>query len=187
MESSVLTFVTGSGFSIRRKSEAIAGAVVSGERRNREPSNAGAIELRAWQTVRLHGGRSSAGRASVCGTEGRGFEPRRSPEKVMCAARWGGTHHERIFCSIQRPERVQSRGYIAPLAQRQSNGLLIRRFWVRNPGGAPKKTQVRGHLSGGLFRSWSAGSRALVGMTATNGQITSSLPWASSGAGKPYG
>src|SRR3954454_4901072 len=25
----------------------------------------------------------------------------------------------------------------APLAQRQSNGLLIRRFWVRNPGGAP--------------------------------------------------
>ncbi len=26
----------------------------------------------------------------------------------------------------------------APLAQRQSNGLLIRRFWVRNPGGAPE-------------------------------------------------
>ena len=25
----------------------------------------------------------------------------------------------------------------APLAQRQSNGLLIRRFWVRIPGGAP--------------------------------------------------
>ncbi len=28
-------------------------------------------------------------------------------------------------------------GEIAPLAQRQSNGLLIRRFWVRIPGGAP--------------------------------------------------
>ncbi len=29
----------------------------------------------------------------------------------------------------------------APLAQRQSNGLLIRRFWVRNPGGAPRSTR----------------------------------------------
>src|SRR5262245_25096616 len=26
--------------------------------------------------------------------------------------------------------------HLAPLAQRQSNGLLIRRFWVRIPGGA---------------------------------------------------
>src|SRR4030081_2047987 len=32
----------------------------------------------------------------------------------------------------------------APLAQRQSNGLLIRRFWVRIPGGALEKLQVRG-------------------------------------------
>jgi hypothetical protein len=32
----------------------------------------------------------------------------------------------------------------APLAQRQSNGLLIRRFWVRIPGGAPRKTWWRG-------------------------------------------
>jgi hypothetical protein len=43
----------------------------------------GVIGIRPWQTVRLHGGRSSAGRASVCGTEGRGFEPRRSPGTVM--------------------------------------------------------------------------------------------------------
>ena len=27
--------------------------------------------------------------------------------------------------------------FLAPLAQWQSNGLLIRRFWVRIPGGAP--------------------------------------------------
>src|SRR5206468_9375839 len=29
----------------------------------------------------------------------------------------------------------------APLAQWQSNGLLIRRFWVRIPGGAPPNEQ----------------------------------------------
>src|SRR3954453_1239286 len=29
----------------------------------------------------------------------------------------------------------------APLAQRQSNGLLIRRFWVRNPGGANEEVR----------------------------------------------
>src|SRR5882757_9848181 len=35
----------------------------------------------------------------------------------------------------------------APLAQRQSNGLLIRRFWVRNPGGAPRSTGSDGILT----------------------------------------
>ena len=34
----------------------------------------------------------------------------------------------------------------APLAQRQSNGLLIRRFWVRNPGGAPHREAGQSHI-----------------------------------------
>src|SRR5207302_10777677 len=43
----------------------------------------------------------------------------------------------RGFESPQPPQRLRSNGF-APLAQRQSNGLLIRRFWVRIPGGARK-------------------------------------------------
>jgi hypothetical protein len=35
---------------------------------------------------------------------------------------------------------------IAPLAQWQSNGLLIRRFWVRVPGGALTKDQLSGKI-----------------------------------------
>jgi hypothetical protein len=31
----------------------------------------------------VRGERSSAGRASVCGTEGRGFKPRRSPQQFL--------------------------------------------------------------------------------------------------------
>ena len=34
----------------------------------------------------------------------------------------------------------------APLAQWQSNGLLIRRFWVRIPGGAPVESTLSGLL-----------------------------------------
>ena len=36
----------------------------------------------------------------------------------------------------------------APLAQRQSNGLLIRRFWVQIPGGAPGQTGLRAGVAG---------------------------------------
>ena len=55
--------------------------------------------------------------------------------------------------SPQRLSRLRviprsSRHTKAPLAQWQSNGLLIRRFWVRIPGGARLRTssQVSGHL-----------------------------------------
>ena len=75
----------------------------------------------------LLGGRSSVGRAPVCGTGGRGFEPRRSPQVA------GGGR-----CFVPYTAAAPSRRGDAPLAQRQSNGLLIRRFWVRNPGGAPR-------------------------------------------------
>ena len=45
------------------------------------------------------------------------------------------------------PRELPGGGYYrvpAPLAQRQSNGLLIRRFWVQIPGGALEKVQLRG-------------------------------------------
>ena len=74
------------------------------------------------------GGRSSVGRAPVCGTGGRGFEPRRSPQVA------GGGRRFVPYTAAAPPRRSD-----APLAQRQSNGLLIRRFWVRNPGGAQRE------------------------------------------------
>ncbi len=75
-----------------------------------------------------HGGRSSVGRASGCGPECRGFDSRRSPQcKQLGAVTPAPT--------LRAP--------VAPLAQRQSNGLLIRRFRVRNPGGAPPHEEGR--------------------------------------------
>jgi hypothetical protein len=65
-------------------------------------------------------------RASGCGPEGRGFNSPRSPQpgrRLRCLARGSG-------------ECLGSRLRHAPLAQWQSNGLLIRRFRVRIPGGA---------------------------------------------------
>jgi hypothetical protein len=78
------------------------------------------------------GGRSSVGRAPVCGTGGRGFEPRRSPQVA------GGGRPFVPYTAAAPLWRSD-----APLAQRQSNGLLIRRFWVRNPGGAPGTSGTR--------------------------------------------
>ena len=67
-------------------------------------------------------------RAPVCGTGGRGFETPRSPH---ASAEPGGPSLAAL--------RVRLLFHLAaPLAQRQSNGLLIRRFWVRIPGGAPR-------------------------------------------------
>ena len=92
------------------------------------------------------GGRSSVGRAPVCGTGGRGFEPRRSPQVA------GGG---RPF--VPYTAAAPSRRSDAPLAQRQSNGLLIRRFWVRNPGGAPTNVRYGGIRKGALFCSSAEG------------------------------
>jgi hypothetical protein len=82
------------------------------------------------------GGRSSIGRASGCGPEGRGFDPRRSPQAgALAGKRLANQGGSRLGFVVH-----------APLAQRQSNGLLIRRFWVRIPGGAPLKWLVKGHI-----------------------------------------
>ncbi len=48
------------------------------------------------QSTDSHGGeRSSAGRASVCGTEGRGFKPRRSPQILISIQRPGSASRSR--------------------------------------------------------------------------------------------
>jgi hypothetical protein len=90
----------------------------------------GSVEA-VWQTCSLHGGRSSVGRAPVCGTGCRGFESRRSPQA-------SGPYVVERQCSS-----IHCRSATAPLAQWQSNGLLIRRFWVRVPGGARTNAQPR--------------------------------------------
>ena len=66
---------------------------------------------------------------------GRGFEPRRSPQSSSS----GGTPVPADAARVLASARGD-----APLAQRQSNGLLIRRFWVRNPGGAQRSTRSDG-------------------------------------------
>jgi hypothetical protein len=54
------------------------------------------------------GGRSSAGRASVCGTEGRGFEPRRSPESESRDVHPGGAR----LCDVQHRPAVGADGTV---------------------------------------------------------------------------
>ena len=63
-------------------------------------------------------------RAPGCGPGGRGFKSPRSPQR-----------------SYERSTARASSSTLAaaPLAQRQSNGLLIRRFRVRIPRGAPER------------------------------------------------
>src|SRR3712207_2955250 len=48
---------------------------------------------------------------------------------------------------------------LAPLAQRQSNGLLIRRFWVRIPGGAHQNATVPRPPGRGTLRSLRSGGQ----------------------------
>ena len=67
-------------------------------------------------------------RAPGCDPGGRGFEPRRPPSVLRATA--VRPYHPGNYRRLQ---------FHAPLAQRQSNGLLIRRFWVRIPGGAPRR------------------------------------------------
>ena len=60
-------------------------------------------------------------------------------ERQVVALKAGGSSplaHPNAVGWVRRSMRRTLRPRIAPLAQRQSNGLLIRRFWVRNPGGA---------------------------------------------------
>ena len=64
-------------------------------------------------------------------------------ERQVVALKAGGSSplaHPNAVGWVRRSVRRTLRPRIAPLAQRQSNGLLIRRFWVRNPGGAPQKS-----------------------------------------------
>ena len=67
----------------------------------------------------------------------------------------------------------------APLAQWQSNGLLIRRFWVRIPGGAPERPGQR-HL---------ADRRALIVIAALAvaiGAFPSGSRWSASSSAQPW-
>src|SRR3954447_12822603 len=59
-------------------------------------------------------------------------------------------HPNRTVGGTQVPLHCSGPGFClgdAPLAQRQSNGLLIRRFWVRNPGGAPRSCDTSADAS----------------------------------------
>ena len=108
-------------------------AIVCRPAADRVPARVAARRFDRWKSpsrvadcAPSHGGRSSVGRAPVCGTGCRGFESRRSPQGPSgprVVGRWCGSLHCRTATS-------------APLAQWQSNGLLIRRFRVRVPGGA---------------------------------------------------
>ena len=77
-------------------------------------------------------------RAPGCDPGGRGFEPRRPP----CSPSGYGLHVPLVRGTTVRFQ------FHAPLAQWQSNGLLIRRFWVRIPGGAPHSDFLRGSACG---------------------------------------
>src|SRR3954466_16047885 len=66
-------------------------------------------------------------------------------------------HPNRAVGGTQVPLHCSGPGFCpgdAPLAQRQSNGLLIRRFWVRNPGGAPLACLLRLMPPSGVSADW---------------------------------
>ena len=61
------------------------------------------------------------------------------PRRAIPAPRTAGPSGRLLAVGGTRgPPADAGRLATAPLAQRQSNGLLIRRFWVRIPGGAPR-------------------------------------------------
>ena len=92
-------------------------------------------------TLRSLGGRSSAWlERQVVALKAGGSSPLAHPnERPGRRVRPGLSSFERsqsfVILSSFR-SRVPYSSRVAPLAQRQSNGLLIRRFWVRIPGGA---------------------------------------------------
>ena len=109
----------------------------------RRPSRGGDGTV-AWQTVTSHGGRSSARlERQVVALEAGGSSPLAHPNRS------GGVRGARAPRTL--PGR--SPGSNAPLAQRQSSGLLIHWFRVRIPGGAPALScSDQGRCGGG---SWS--------------------------------
>ena len=103
-----------------------------------------AMGRRPWQTVASHGGRSSARlERQVVALEAGGSSPLAHPNPDRwCPGRPCVPYTARPLL-----------GADAPLAQRQSSGLLIHWFWVRIPGGAPRSvcsgpSDTPEHLSG---------------------------------------
>jgi hypothetical protein len=100
----------------------------SGESRNESPGGS-MPEDGLCKTCASLGGRSSARlERQVVALEVGGSSPLGHPK----------FEHRQVLgeCEGRSPMLRPSN---APLAQWQSNGLLIRRFWVRIPGGAPRK------------------------------------------------
>src|SRR3954452_14621139 len=92
-----------------------------------------------WQNIRLHGGRSSVGRASVCGTEGRGFEPRRSPQEGV-----GRAHPLSGSCGLANTylyNRATTRASSSTAEQRTLNPQVL----GSKPRGRTTKDQVRAY------------------------------------------
>ena len=95
-----------------------------------------------------HGGCSSARlERQVVALEAGGSSPLSHPMDD------GGHPLRRVAAVAHTASAVVDCTTRAPLAQWQSNGLLIRRFWVRIPGGVLEKHQQGPDLGPGLLRS----------------------------------
>ncbi len=99
--------------------------------------NAGGDEVPGRPRPLLLGGRSSVGRAPGCGPGSRGFKSPRPPAceraGASCQPSWRLAPARLAHCRNRLVWLLAG----ASSSIWQSNGLLIRRFWVRVPGGAP--------------------------------------------------